>query len=283
VSGTLYVVATPIGNLEDISPRALGVLSQVALIAAEDTRRTRNLLRHFGIETPLVSYHAHSPERRRAAILDSLANGDVALVSDAGTPGVSDPGNDLVDAAHRAGFPVSPIPGPSSAVAAVSASGLVPGPFIFAGFPPRKGVERQRSLTSLAATGMPLVFFEAANRLAGTLGDLADAFGDRPASVARELTKLHEETRRGTLRELAVWAAGAAPRGEVAIVVGGGTPEQVAPVDDEAVVQMVAERRRDGASLSAAAREVAAKTGRVRSEVYDLVRKRADAEGENPK
>jgi 16S rRNA (cytidine1402-2'-O)-methyltransferase len=271
--GVLYVVATPIGNLEDISPRALRTLREASLIAAEDTRRTRNLLRHFGIDTPLVSYHAHSPRGRREAILTALAVGDVALVSDAGTPGVSDPGDDLVAAAHAAGFAVSPIPGPSAAAAAVSASGLVPGPFIFAGFPPRKGGERRRTLADLAAAGMPAVFFEAANRMAETLVDLAAAFGDRPALVARELTKMHEEVRRGRLRELAEWAAAHPPRGEIVIVVGGGAAEVVSEIDDATIARMVAERRREGLSLSAAAREVAAEIGRPRSEVYDLARR----------
>jgi 16S rRNA (cytidine1402-2'-O)-methyltransferase len=270
--GVLYVVATPIGNLEDITPRALRTLREASLIAAEDTRHTRNLLRHFAIDTPLVSYHAHSRRSRREAILAALASGDVALVSDAGTPGISDPGNDLVAAAHAAGFRVSPIPGPSAAAAAVSASGLVPGPYIFAGFPPRKGRERMRFLTELAASGMPVVLFEAANRAAATLADLAATFGDRPALAARELTKLHEEARRGSLRELADWAATSSLRGELAIVVGAAAPEASADIDDATIVRMVAERRRQGMALSAAARAVAAETGRTRSDVYEVAR-----------
>jgi 16S rRNA (cytidine1402-2'-O)-methyltransferase len=276
--GVLFVVATPIGNLEDISPRALRTLRDASLIAAEDTRRTRNMLRHFGIDTPLASYHAHSPVRRRETILAALAEGDVALVSDAGTPGVSDPGADLVAAALAAGHQVSPIPGPSAVAAAVSASGLVTGPYVFAGFPPRKGADRGRFLAGLAASGMPVVLFEAANRTATTLADLAAAFGDRPGVVARELTKLHEEIRPGTLGELARRAAAIEPRGEVVIVVGGASPESTRDVDDEEIVRMVAARRREGMSLSAAAREVAAETGRSRSEVYDLERR---AEGES--
>ncbi|HEU5431094.1 MAG TPA: 16S rRNA (cytidine(1402)-2'-O)-methyltransferase [Thermomicrobiales bacterium] len=278
--GVLYVVATPIGNLEDISPRALRTLREASLIAAEDTRRTRNLLRHFEIDTPLVSYHAHSPRNRREAILTALAAGDVALVSDAGTPGISDPGDDLVAAAHEAGFAVSPIPGPAAAATAVSASGLVPGPFVFAGFPPRKGAERRHALADLAATGMPVVFFEAANRTAETLSDLATVFGDRPALVARELTKMHEEIRRGRLRELAAWAAVNPPRGEIVIVVGGVAAEPATRIDDGAIVRLVAERRREGLSLSAAAREVAAEIGRPRSDVYDLARRAAMNEAE---
>jgi len=269
--GTLYVVATPIGNLEDMPPRAVGVLRDVALIAAEDTRRTGTLLRHFGIETPMVSYHAHNERERRGRLLAALAAGDVALVTDAGTPGISDPGNDLVAAAHAAGFPVSPVPGPSSLAAAVSVSGLVPGPFLTIGFLPREPRPRQLAIARAAASGVPFVLFEAPGRVAATLIDLHEALGPRPAVVLRELTKLHEEVRRSTLPELAEWAGTTEPRGEVVVVVGGPSEEDAEePVGD--VASLIATLRRSGLSASAAAREAAAVTGRPRSELYELAR-----------
>lgn len=269
--GTLFVVATPIGNLEDVTPRALRVLREVALIAAEDTRRTRQLLGHFGIATRTISYHAHNQGRRRDDILAALAAGDVALVSDAGTPGISDPGTELVAAARAAGYPVSPVAGPSALAAAVSASGLVPGPFLFLGFLPRQGPPRRQALARAIATGVPLVLFEAPPRLAATLADLAATLDpERPAAVLRELTKLHEEIRTGSLRDLATWAAAGQVRGEVVIVVGAPAAATNAAGDDPAA--LVRALRRAGLSASEAAREAAAATGRPRSAMYALAR-----------
>lgn len=275
--GTLFVVATPIGNLDDISARALRILREVPLIAAEDTRHTRKLLSHFGIATPLVSYHAHSPRRRREELLRALAEGDVALVSDAGTPAISDPGNDLVDAALAAGHPVSPIPGPSALVAAASASGLVPGPFVFVGFLPRQRKERQAVLRRAAATGFPIVLFEAPGRVAATLDELSEMLGEREAAMGRELTKLHEEVRRGALRDLAVELRRATPRGEVAIVIAGAPGAgPAAPASGAAdVARLLAVLRESGLSASQSARVAAALTGRPRSAVYDAAIARA--------
>ncbi|CAA9571071.1 MAG: 16S rRNA (cytidine(1402)-2'-O)-methyltransferase [uncultured Thermomicrobiales bacterium] len=269
--GTLHVVATPIGNLEDMTPRAQRVLSDVALIAAEDTRRTGALLRHFGISTPMVSYHAHNERRRRARLLAALNEGDVALVTDAGTPGISDPGNDLVAAAHAAGYPVSPVPGASSLAAAVSASGLVPGPFVTIGFLPRETAARRLVIARVAATGMPFVVYEAPSRVAATLGELWDALGPRPAVVLRELTKLHEEVRPGSLADLSVWATADEPRGEVVVVVAGAEDEPAAAIGDD-IPALVGTLRRSGLTASAAAREAAAITGRPRSELYEMAR-----------
>ncbi|MBA3414734.1 MAG: 16S rRNA (cytidine(1402)-2'-O)-methyltransferase [Chloroflexia bacterium] len=269
--GTLHVVATPIGNLEDLSPRARRVLAEVALIAAEDTRRTGFLLRHFGITTPMISYHAHNERERRERLLAALTEGDVALVSDAGTPGISDPGNDLVAAAHAAGFPVSPVPGASSLAAAVSASGLVPGPFVVIGFLPRERGPRALAIGRAAAAGLPLVVFEAPTRVAATLTDLNEALGPRAAVVLRELTKLHEEVRPGSLADLAAWAETDGLRGEVVIVVGAATQEVDPPSGDD-IPALVATLRRSGLSASAAAREAAAITGRPRSEMYEVAR-----------
>ena len=277
--GTLYLVATPIGNLEDISARALRVLGEVRLIAAEDTRHSGRLLAHFGIETPMLSYHAFNERARRERLLAALDVGDVALVTDAGTPAIADPGADLVAAVVAAGHTVSPVPGPSALVAAIAASGLVSGPFVGLGFLPRKGTERRQVLARAAASGFAVVLFEAPTRLAATLSDLASTLGDRPAVVARELTKLHEEVRRGTLVELAAEYRRQAVRGEIVVVVGPAPSAVV--VDPEDAAEVVTTLRRSGLSPSDAAREAALITGLPRSAMYDLAR-RVARDGESP-
>lgn len=273
--GTLYLVATPIGNLEDMTARGLRVLREAALIAAEDTRRTGRLLTHFGIETRMVSYHAHNERGRRELLLAALGAGDVALVSDAGTPGISDPGVDLVRAAVGAGFPVSAVPGPSAVAAAVGVSGLVDGPFLALGFLPRRGRERRRMVASGGASGFPVVLFEAPGRLVETLGELAEAWGDRPSVVLRELTKLHEEVARGGLAELAERFRGRAVRGEIVVVVGARVEAPMA--DDGDVDALLGELRRSGMSASQAAREVAGMTAIPRSELYARARRAGEA------
>ena len=273
--GTLYVVATPIGNLEDLSPRAARVLREVALIAAEDTRHSRRLLAHFAIETPTVSYHEHNQVGRRRLLLDALASGDVALITDAGTPAVSDPGADLVTAALDAGYRVSPIPGPSAVAAAVSASGLIDGPFLTLGFLPRERGERLRLVARAATAGVPLVMFESAQRIGRTLQELVEILGDRRAVVLRELTKIHEEVRADSLSELRQWAEEAAPRGEIALVVASSPEAVPSEADAESVVHML---RQSGLSASQAAREAASITGLPRSELYKLAMD-ADATG----
>lgn len=265
--GTLYLVATPIGNLEDISARALRVLGEVAVIAAEDTRHSRKLLNHFGLVTPLISYHEHNQRQREAQLLARLADGDVALITDAGTPAISDPGVGMVRAALAAGHTVSPVPGPSSLAAGVSVSGLIEGPFITLGFLPRDAAPRQRMLGRAATTGWPLVIFESAQRLAATLQELSTALGERDAVVLRELTKVHEEVRPGTLGDLASWAKSGTIRGEIVLIVGGNQASD-APADEAAAV--VASLRRAGLSPSKAAREAAAITGLPRAELYAL-------------
>lgn len=223
--GTLYVVATPIGNLGDVTLRALEVLRAVAVVAAEDTRLTLRLWARHGLTTHLVSYHAQSAPTRGAELLARLAAGDdVALVTDAGTPLVSDPGEGLVGAWAAAGGTVVPIPGPSAVLAALVASGIPAPRWAFEGFLPRKGAERRERLARIAGDDRATVLFEAPGRTAATLRDLAGACGpDRAAAVCRELTKRHEEIRRGTLGDLAAWAAEGI-RGEVTIVVGGLAP-----------------------------------------------------------
>jgi len=222
-AGTLLVVATPLGNLDDISPRGLAALKRAWLVACEDTRRTRGLLERYGIKPPrVISCHRFNESRQAATILAALKEGkDVALVSDGGTPGLSDPGAALVEAALSEGLPVCPIPGPSAVAAAVSASGFAAASFFFAGFlPPRSGL-RRKSIEALAHVEHPLVVFEAPHRVAATARDLLALLGDRPVTLLREMTKLHEEVRRTTLGSLARELEEAEPRGEYTLVIQG--------------------------------------------------------------
>jgi 16S rRNA (cytidine1402-2'-O)-methyltransferase len=224
-SGRLYVVATPIGNLGDLSPRAHAVLSECALVAAEDTRHTGALLKHIGVKTPMVSLHDHNEAQRAPELIARLCGGvSVALVSDAGTPAISDPGYELVRAAVAAGIDVIAVPGPCAAVAALSIGGQPTDRFCFEGFLPARGGARRTRLQALAGESRTLVFYESPHRVVETLEDCAAAFGGaRPATVAREITKLHETTYRGSLAELAARAAADAgfARGEIVLVIGG--------------------------------------------------------------
>jgi 16S rRNA (cytidine1402-2'-O)-methyltransferase len=271
--GVLYVVATPIGNLADVTLRALDVLREVPLIAAEDTRLTRRLLDRHGITGRTTSFHARSADSRLGALLEHLRDGqDLALVTDAGTPGVSDPGAELVKAWAAAGGRVVPIPGPSAVLAAVAAAGVTGPRWTFEGFLPRSGRERRARLAAIAADARGSVLFEAPGRVAGTLGDLAAACGDaRSGAVARELTKLHEQIVRGTLGELtAAVADGSIPtRGEFVLVVGMGEAPD-GPAEDAIASALAAVDRlvADGIARGEAARRVAAKTGVPRRRLY---------------
>lgn len=268
--GTLYIVATPIGNLEDITLRALRILGEVSLIAAEDTRTTRVLLRHYDITTPLTSYHEHNKLSKLDAIFDALANGDVALVSDAGTPGISDPGYELIREAIARGVRVEPLPGPNAAIAALVASGLPTDGFVYLGFPPRKSRALRDFLNDRANERRTLVLYESPNRLTALLTAIVETLGDRPVSVARELTKIYEEHRRGPASEVLAYYQQNPPRGEVVVVVGGAlAPEPVAWSDDD-VRRALRERLRVGEPLSSAARAVATLSGRDRRAVYTL-------------
>jgi 16S rRNA (cytidine1402-2'-O)-methyltransferase len=273
MTATLYVVATPLGHLGDLSPRAAEVLRQVPVVAAEDTRRTRGLLSHLGVAPALLSYHAHSGERRLERVLEILRDGrDVALVSDAGTPGISDPGADLVAAARAAGVPVVPVPGPSAVATALSAAGLPADRYLFLGFVPRKGGERTRLLTRAAAEEWSVVLFEAPGRLGALLHDLARLAGpDRRATVARELTKIHEELRAGTLGELADYYSEQEPRGEVTLVLSGtGTPAVEEDRTEEAA-EHAAELLAEGLSRREVARRLTESHGLSRNDAYRLV------------
>jgi 16S rRNA (cytidine1402-2'-O)-methyltransferase len=271
--GTLYVVATPLGNLADLSPRAAEVLRSVAVVAAEDTRRTRGLLSHLGAAPTLLSFHAHSPSHRSESLLEMLRSGrDVALVSDAGTPAVSDPGADLVSMAKGAGVPVVPIPGPSAVAVALSASGLSADRYLFLGFIPRKGRERIRLLNRAATEEWSVVFYEAPPRLVSLLEDLIPLAGaDRKAVVARELTKLHEEIRSGTLAELVAHFTAVAPRGELTIVLQG-TETPLAPPDrTEDAVEQATTLLAEGLTRREVVRRLTDSLGLPRNEAYKLV------------
>lgn len=266
--GTLYVVGTPIGNLEDLSPRALRVLREVALVAAEDTRKTRTLFSRYDVHTPLTSYFEHNKLAKLDAILDALGRGDVALVSEAGMPGLSDPGYELIHAAIWAGFAVAPVPGPVAAITALVVSALPTDSFVFLGFMPRKAAERRRALQGVAAERRTLVLYEAPHRLADCLADIEAVLGDRPVAVARELTKLHEEVYRGTVAGARQHFAGEV-RGEVTLVLGGATAEPAA-WDEERVRRALGEALDGGADRKEAIRRVAQASGWPRREVYRL-------------
>jgi 16S rRNA (cytidine1402-2'-O)-methyltransferase len=272
VRGTLFVVATPLGNLGDLSPRAAETLRAVAAVAAEDTRHTRPLLTHIGAHSELVSVHAHSSEAAIHRVLDLLAAGrDVALVTDAGTPAVSDPGVALVAAARARDFAVITIPGPTAVAAALAVSGLSADRYLFLGFLPRKGGERRRLLGLVAQSQWTVVLFESPNRTAELLDDLEAACGgERRAAVSRELTKLYEETRDGTLADLAGYYRDAPPRGEVTIVVAGTgkpAPEGVRADPEERARGLLAA----GLSRRDVANRLAAETGISRNTAYRLV------------
>jgi len=268
--GTLYLVATPIGNLEDISARALRVLREVRLIAAEDTRRTAQLLTHFGIHTPLTSYFEHNKLSKLDDILAALDVGDVALVSDAGTPALSDPGYELVRAALDSAHAIVPIPGASALLAALVASGLPTDAFLYLGFLPRKDSDRQRLLASVAREPRTLVFFETPHRLLDSLADLELSLGDRPLAVARELTKLHEEIYRGPISAARTHFASKDILGEITLVVGGAPPEQAAQWDEAHVRAELAKLLAEGMKKKEAAKLVAELSGWPTREVYKI-------------
>lgn len=272
-AGTLYVVATPLGNLDDLTLRAAETLRRVAVVAAEDTRHTRGLLAHLDAHPRLLSFHAHSEPGRVAQVVALLQGGeDVALVTDAGTPGVSDPGPELVAAVRAAGLPVVPIPGVSAVTAALSVSGLPADRYRFLGFAPRKGADRERWLADAAGSAVPVVCYEAANRLVDLLGDLARVAGaDREAFVARELTKLHEDLRAAPLGALARHYAAHEPRGEVTLVLAPGAVAGPAAADPAEVAGAARELLAAGRSRRDVAAALVERFGLPRNDAYRLV------------
>ena len=268
--GKLYIVPTPIGNLEDMTLRALRVLREASLIAAEDTRTSRVLTKHFDIDTPMTSYHEHNKRSKLDDILAALATGDVALISDAGTPGISDPGFELIAAAIERGIEVVPLPGACALTTALVGSGLASDRFIYLGFLPRKAAALRELLIGLSARGETLVAYESPYRLAETLAAIAEVMGSqRRLCVAREMSKKFERFYRGTARELSDFFAGDNPRGEVTLVIAGADPAAAA-WSEEQVRQALLERLGAGDSLSRAARDVAKRAGWKKNAVYQL-------------
>lgn len=267
--GTLYVVATPIGNLEDITLRAIRVLREVRLIAAEDTRETRKLLNRYEIVTPTTSYFEHNKLAKLDRILAALAEGDVALVSDAGTPGISDPGYELVRAAIGAGWPVVPVPGPAAVVAALAVSGLPTDQYTYLGFLPRRASDRRRLLDEVAAERRTLVAYESPHRLVEALEDVQDRLGDRPIALASDLTKLFESVLRGRVSEVVERLASERPRGEYTVVIGGAAP--VGTASEEEVTRQLAGLADSGLEPRELVARVALATGQPRRLVYRLL------------
>ncbi|MBC7346655.1 MAG: 16S rRNA (cytidine(1402)-2'-O)-methyltransferase [Clostridia bacterium] len=280
-TGTLYVCATPIGNLEDITLRVLRILRRVDLIAAEDTRKTAILLARYRIRTPMISCHQHNEASRTPYLLTLLRQGkDVALLSEAGTPGISDPGEKVIGVAIKAGIPVVALPGPVALITALVLSGLPTRRFVFEGFLPRQAAARRHRLEELAEEERTMVFYEAPHRLQDTLGEMCAFFGDREAAVARELTKLHEEVRRGTLKQLWEEFGREVPRGEMVIVVAGR--RKISGVAPERLLGEVSELERQGWRRSHAVRQVARAYGVPRSELYRAVLEKEAVPGKGP-
>ena len=265
----LYLVSTPIGNLEDITLRALSVLKSVDLIACEDTRHTRRLLDHFGINKPTISYHEHNEQVRANELVQRLAGGEsIAIVTDAGTPGIADPAYRIVVAAIERGITVVPIPGAVALVAGLVASGLPTDSFLFAGFLPAKKMARRAKLEELKAQRATLVVYEAPHRIRETLADALEVLGDRPASLARELTKLHEQFIRGTLSELVAHFDAHQPRGEMTLVIAGSGDDNFEPVETGSISKQVERLMLEGVSRSDAIKQAARSRGLTKRDAY---------------
>jgi 16S rRNA (cytidine1402-2'-O)-methyltransferase len=269
--GTLYIVGTPIGNLEDMTSRAVRILENVDLIAAEDTRHSGRLLQHFDVRARLISFHGDSDESRVDEIVEALEDGDVAMITDAGMPGISDPGVELVRAATAAGFDIEVIPGPSAVTSAVALSGLVDAGFLFAGYPPRRSKDRVPFYTRVLGSGYPVVIFESPHRVVDSLTDLAGVYPDLPVAVCRELTKLHETVYRGSVREVVSELGDPPPPGEYVVVIGAladGDAGDDSVGDAETIARTLLAQ---GLATSKVAREVARTCRISRSDAYELV------------
>jgi 16S rRNA (cytidine1402-2'-O)-methyltransferase len=269
MAGILYVVATPIGNLEDITLRALRILKEVDLIAAEDTRHTRHLLDHYGVTTPLTSYHEHNERAKARALTERLQRGErIALVSDAGTPAISDPGYRLVVAAVAAGISVTPIPGPSAVAAVVSASGLPSDRFVFEGFLPGRKAERRSRLLALREEPRTLIFYEAPHRLKECLLDVFEVLGSREMVLAREVTKLHEEFYRGSVSDILAELDSESVRGEVALVVKGSSGDGT--VSENVLKEQIRRLKSEGMRVKAIAEVLGERYGYSKKAIYRL-------------
>lgn len=269
--GTLFLVATPIGNLEDMSPRAVRTLREARLIAAEDTRETKKLLTHFDIHTPLTSYYEHNKLSKLEPILESLSAGDVALVSDAGTPAINDPGYELVRAALAAGHTVTPVPGPSAPIAALAASGLPTEAFLYLGYLPRRSSERQAFIRRVLELPYTLILLETPHRLQEALDELEAILGDRPIAVARELTKIHEEIWRGYLAGACKHFASVEPRGEFTLVIGGKAADKRQKWTEDKVMIAIKFGLKLGEPPSYLAKRVSEESGWERREIYKRI------------
>jgi 16S rRNA (cytidine1402-2'-O)-methyltransferase len=271
VMGTLFLIATPIGNLEDMSPRGTRILREVRLIAAEDTRHTRQLLTHFDIHTPLVSYYEHNKLSRLDAIMTALSQGDVALVSDAGTPAINDPGYELVKSAISAGHSVSPIPGPCAPIAALAASGLPTDTFLYLGYLPRKTSERKALFERVGELPYTLIFLESPHRVLDSLKDMQAFLGDRDAAAAREMTKLYEQFVRGRISQVRDHFIQNEPRGEFVLIVGGQAEPEHAEIWSQAdLVRSILESLQAGRPAKEIAAGLAQKSGWARRDIYKL-------------
>ncbi len=272
--GTLYLVATPIGNLSDISTRAIDTLKSVDVIACEDTRHTQKLLNHFGIHVKTISYHDHNEEERAKDLVKTLSNGgSVAVVSDAGTPGINDPGSSIIKEAIASGTRVVPIPGPTAFVSAVIASGLPTDTILFAGFLPSKKSDRRRRLKELRSIPATIAVFETPHRIAASLIDCLDVLGDRKAALARELTKLHEQFLRGTFSQLISLISSAKPRGEFVLIIDRERESDLVGIDKEkgSLPERVAQLEGEGLERRAALKKAAKEFGIPRAEAYRML------------
>lgn len=269
--GILHLVATPIGNLEDMSPRAVRILREAALIAAEDTRHTGTLLKHFEIQTPLTSYFEHNKIQKLDRILEALASGDVALVSDAGTPAINDPGYELVQAALAAGFDVRPVPGPSAPISALTVSGLPTDSFLYLGYLPHKSSERRKALGLAADQPYTLIFLETPHRITDSLADILFVLGDRRVCVAREMTKLYEEYWRGPVSGAVEHFKSKEPRGEFTLVIEGKKTEDRRRWTEEELLDAIRRELQAGKPAKEISAELAGPSGWGKKEVYELV------------
>lgn len=269
--GTLYLVATPIGNLEDMSPRAIRVLREASLIAAEDTRHTGKLLRYFQIETPITSYFEHNKLDKLDLILEKLATGDVALVSDAGTPAVNDPGYELVQAALASSYDVRPVPGPSAPIAALTVSGLPTDSFLYLGYLPHKTSERHRRLEEVESQPYTLVFLESPYRIVEALEDILSILGDRQVCVAREMTKMFEEYWRGNVKGAVAYFKSQTPRGEFTLVIEGKKVEDGERWSEEQLQRAIANELKNDKSAKEISVELAKQSGWNKKEIYALI------------